>query len=67
MGRFGVMHCLVAIWLGELDPRQCLMEGIFAYAVAAFCSRALLCAAWPNQISVTPMVDELWLPIQMTP
>ena len=46
MGRFGVMHCLVEIWVCELDPRQCLMEGIFSHAVAAFCSRALLCAAW---------------------
>ena len=46
MGRFRLVHCLVEVRVGELDPRQCLVEGSLAFAVAALCAGALLCSTW---------------------
>ena len=41
-----LMHCLVEVRVGELDPRQCLMEGRETFAVATPCVGALVCPAW---------------------
>ena len=37
------MYCLVEVWVGELDPRQCLVEGREAFAIATPCVGALIC------------------------
>ena len=41
-----LMHCLLEMWVGELDPFQCLIKGIKTFGVSAFCFGALMCADW---------------------
>ena len=41
-----LMHYLLEMWVGELDPFQCLIEGIETFGVSVFCFGALMCAAW---------------------